>query len=524
MQKLALVFIAVCLSNSVSAQMPDGECATPGNDGNVTGLSGIVNTYYPGNGNAAATARCIPVGAATGSSTPVAAGDLLLVIQMQHATIDDTNDLGYGDNVNGAPGGVTNPRTAGVYEFVEARGAVGASGGFGCTAGQIPIQGRGGSAGLLNSYSFAARSGTTGRRSFQVIRVPQYINATLGGNLQARYWDGSTGGIVAIDTIGRTNLNGFSIGADGRGFRGGGGRALAGDGGASSTDYRNNVTLNAHGAKAEGIAGTTRYLYNQETGALVDTGTDEGYNNGGAARGAPGNAGGGGTDSNVGANDENSGGGGGANAGNGGIGGNAWQSNAATGGFGGGAFGPGTPALNRIILGGGGGAGARNNSVDRQSSGGAGGGIIIVQTGEFRGTGSITAIGAQGPAPDNDGGGGGGSGGTIVLRDNDTLATSNATGITLSVAGAAGSNAWATEAPGGFPGARHGPGGGGGGGRILLGPVLPPELPRSAVAWLASRRRRTTPMALDREPSVSRSVLPGFHPACDPASNVHPCR
>jgi len=464
---------ASMMLTSVHAQFVDGECATPGNDGTVTGLSGIVNTYYPGTASAAAGARCISVGTATGASTPVAAGDLLLVIQMQHATIDSGNDQSYGDNVNGAPGGVTNNQNVGTYEFVEARGAVGVNpSGFTCTAGQIAIQGRGTSAGLLNAYTNGARATNTGRQTFQVIRVPQYRHVTLGGALTAAYWNGSTGGIVVIDAVGRTDVNGFSISATGRGFRGGGGRGLGGDGDPDDADYRSPVTDNAHGAKGEGIAGTTRYLYNQETGALINFAADEGYNNGGNARGAPGNAGGGGTDDNPGSNDQNSGGGGGANGGAGGIGGNSWNTNVALGGHGGGAFVPGTPALNRIIMGGGGGAGARNNSVDRQSSGGAGGGIIIVQTGEFRGTGSIVSLGTQGPAPDNDGGGGGGAGGTVVLRDYDALTTSNATGITISVAGAAGSLAWATEAPGAFPGARHGPGGGGGGGRILLGPSL----------------------------------------------------
>lgn len=470
---IALTTALLTISVSQAQTMPDGECATPGNDGSPATLAGIVNTYYPGTASAAAGARCISVGTATGAATAVAAGDLLLVIQMQRATINSSDGVNYGDNVNNPPGGLTNNLTAGNYEYVEARGAVGTSGGFGCTAGQIPIQGRGTSAGLLNAYTVANRSGTTGRATFQVIRVPQYVQATLSGNLTARYWDGSTGGIVAIDTIGRTNLNGFNFVASGRGFRGGGGRGLGGQAGGSDTTFRSPVTENAHGAKGEGIAGTTRYVYNQETGALVDTGTDEGYSNGGAARGAPGNAGGGGTDSNAASNDENSGGGGGANGGNGGIGGNSWASNEANGGYGGGAFAPGATPVNRIILGGGGGAGARNNSADQQSSGGAGGGVIFIQTGEFRGTGSLLANGAQGPIPDNDGGGGGGAGGTIVIRDNDSLTASNATGITLSADGANGSNAWPTSGPGAATtGNRHGPGGGGGGGRILRGPSL----------------------------------------------------
>lgn len=471
---VALTVALLSVSVTQAQTMPDGECALPGKDGSPATLAGVVNTYYPGTASAAAGARCITVGTATGAATAVAAGDLLLVIQMQRATINSTDSTNYGDGAANTPGGVTTNLTSGNYEFVEALGAVGASGGVGCGASQIPIQGRGTGAGLLNDYTNAARAGSTGRSTFQVVRVPQYVQATLSGNLQPSYWNGTTGGILAIDTIGRTNLNGFTMNASGRGFRGGGGRGLGGDGGASATAFRSNVALNAHGAKGEGIAGTTRYVYNQETGVLVDTtGGDEGYNNGGAARGAPGNAGGGGTDSNPSANDENAGGGGGANGGNGGIGGNAWNSNAVTGGYGGGAFAPGATPVNRIVLGGGGGAGARNNSAGVQSSGGAGGGIILIQTGEFRGTGSLLANGAQGPAPDNDGAGGGGSGGTIVIRDNQSLTASDASGITITASGAAGSNAWATSAPGAAPtGNRHGPGGGGGGGRILRGPSM----------------------------------------------------
>ncbi len=469
---LSLGIAAAACVLPAQAQTVAADCATPGNDGNNSSISGIVNSYYPGTASVAAGGRCISVGARTGAATPIAAGDLLLVIQMQHATINTGDNSSYGDNVAGTPGGVTNFQTAGAYEYVAALGAVGASGGVGCGANQIPIKGRGTSAGLINAYSTAARSGTTGRRTFQVVRVPQYNHAGLSGTVNAAYWDGSTGGIAVIDVVGRLDFGGQTLNATGRGFRGGGGRALGGDGDAGDTDYRRNVTENAHGAKGEGIAGTTRYLYNQETGALIDFAADEGYNNGGAARGAPGNAGGGGTDSNAVANDENSGGGGGANGGSGGIGGNAWRSNEATGGHGGGAFAPGGTARDRIVLGGGGGAGARNNSANRESSGGAGGGIIIVQTGEFRGSGSIVANGAQGPEPANDGGGGGGAGGTVVLRDHDGLTASNATAITISVVGAAGSSAWPNQAPGGSPGARHGPGGGGGGGRILLGPSL----------------------------------------------------
>lgn len=417
------------------------------------------------------------MGAPTGAAAPIAAGDLLLVIQMQDATVDAGNTASYGDGAGGLDqAGVTDYRNAGAYEYLAALGAVGSAGGVGCTAGQVPVRGLGSGAGLRNAYRAAARSGSTGRGTFQVVRVPQYRNATLAGDVVAAHWNGSTGGVLAIDVTGTLNANGFRLDASGRGFRGGGGRALSGATGLADTDRRTPAATAANGSKGEGIAGTPRFTFDQATfnaadrtaGANVDN-TDEGYNNGSQARGAPGNAGGGGTDGNPTANDQNSGGGGG-NGGAGGRGGNAWNSQDVSGGIGVAAFGAGnggfTAAVARIAAGGGGGAGTRNNSAAVQSAGGAGGGIILVQARLFSGTGTIASDGAQGPAPDNDGGGGGGAGGTIVLRDNLASPFTTLAGYTVRANGAAGSDAWSTQAAGGTPGERHGPGGGGGGGVI----------------------------------------------------------
>ena len=72
-------------------------CETAGKDG-VGSPSGVIDTYYPGVINPPITAITIPagsvgipVGLPTGSVTPISAGDLLLVIQMQAATINFTN-------------------------------------------------------------------------------------------------------------------------------------------------------------------------------------------------------------------------------------------------------------------------------------------------------------------------------------------------------------------------------------------------------------------------------------------------
>ena len=79
-------------------------CGIPGRDGPAT-LSGIVNTYYPGTADVAAGSTSIPVGAPVGGGPAIAAGDLLLIIQMQGADINSTNTDAYGDGVAGGGAG-----------------------------------------------------------------------------------------------------------------------------------------------------------------------------------------------------------------------------------------------------------------------------------------------------------------------------------------------------------------------------------------------------------------------------------
>jgi uncharacterized repeat protein (TIGR01451 family) len=317
----------------------------------------------------------------------------------------------------------------------------------------------------LNSYTKAAATATNGQRRFQVIRVPQVGDATLTSSLTGLPWNGSVGGVLAVDVAGTLNLNGATVSVDGLGFRGRAGRQLSGAGGLSNTDYRAPAATAANGQKGEGYAGTPRFLWDQLTATVVDTGVD-GYPNGSSARGAPGNAGGGGTDGRPSANDQNSGGGGGGGAAIAGRGGNTWGSNLPRGGIGGVGF---APSATAIVAGGGGGAGTRNNSsgIDGASSGARGGGIIAFRVGAVTGTGTLRARGLGAfNGTDNDGGGGGGAGGTTIF----TGATP--TGLTAQVDGGRGGDAWATQAPGSsFPGNRHGPGGGGGGGAILTSGV-----------------------------------------------------
>ncbi len=446
----AMFALAFSIAPSEAAQ-----CAAPGRDGSPIGLTGVVNAYWSVTANASAGANSITLGSAAGASTPIAAGDLLLIVQMQDAQINSTNTSSYGDGVSGGVGsGTTDLTNSGLFEFVRATNSVSLAGGTVTIVG-----GTGG--GLVNSYSNAAATGTRGQRRFQVIRVPQYVNATLGIALTAAPWDGLRGGILAIDVAGVLDLNGGSATVSGLGFRGGGGRSLAGISGLLNSDYRTNATQNANGAKGEGVAGTPRYVFNGS--ALVDTGV-EGYPNGSQARGAPGNAGGGGTDGNPAANDQNTGGGGGGNRGGGGRGGHAWCGTAPsgcaqTGGFGGAAIT--SLAVGRLTLGGGGGAGTSNNATGSPgaglaSSGAAGGGAIFIRAGTIRGAGTFTANGANANNTVlNDGSGGGGAGGSVLIYayQND--------GASMTVSAQGGNGGSNTGG-----GSAHGPGGGGGGGFV----------------------------------------------------------
>ena len=429
-------------------------------------FNGVVNDYWSGSGSPAAGATSIALGSrrAGGAGNSINTGDLVLLVQMQDADINSGNSNAYGSG--GASGaGSTAVNSSGLYEYVVATNSVGAGGGaltFSPT--------------LTNSYRTRAY-GSSGQSTWQAIRIPSYFNATAT-NVTTPIWDGTTGGVVALDVTNALTLSGTTaINVAGLGFRGGAGRSLAGGAGAN-TDYVTSATNNANASKAEGIAGRARYL-NNATGyntapVLQDTGA-EGYPNGSYARGAPGNAGGGGTDGHTVANDENSGGGGGGNYGAGGRGGNSWNSNLTVGGIGGAAYG-GTLAFNRIFLGGGGGAGTSNNATADAStytappglscssgalcsSGAAGGGIVIVRAGSVSGGGLIDARGADAYNVLNDGAGGGGSGGSVVLQ------TYSGGSASVNASGGNGGNAWRSNATG-----PHGPGGGGGGGFIAYSP------------------------------------------------------
>ncbi|AFZ02866.1 hypothetical protein [Calothrix sp. PCC 6303] len=451
-----------------------GICATPGKDGTAT-ISGIVNTYYPGTGTVNAGSTSVSIGAINpnGNTTPIAKGDLLLIIQMQDADINSTNTDAYGNGVGGdvnsntnivpsplAASGYTSLNNAGRYEYAVANGPV--------SGGVIPL-----TKGTTYSYRTAAATSSEGVRSFQVVRVPQYTTATITGTLTtAAQWNGGSGGIVALDV--REGLN-FSAGSvvdvNGLGFRGGGSNPN-GYSGSSTSTFRTTSQgslAGIDGPKGEGIAGTPRFVARQPFGSFnvrSTTVTDDlgtpGYPNGDEGRGAPANAGGGG-------NEHNSGGGGGANGGAGGLGGRSYGDSqwgnttqptfdAAVGGFGG------TPIAadpTRLIFGGGGGAGDTNDQAKPSGAGGGGGGMVLIRAGSVSGSGTINAKGADGiDSPAGalpDAGGGGGAGGTVLV----TTATGNASGLTINATGGIGgdlneNNTTETD----------GPGAGGGGGVV----------------------------------------------------------
>ncbi|HKV78413.1 MAG TPA: C25 family cysteine peptidase [Candidatus Sulfotelmatobacter sp.] len=429
-------------------------------------LTGQINTYWPGNGNVAIGATSIPVGAANGTGT-IANGSLLLIVQMQDASINTSNSGAYGNGSTGS--GFTTINNAGNYEYVKATGPI--------AGGSVPITGAGAGSGTVFAYTTAAATTTKGASTFQVVLVPQYTSATLTSGITTPSWNGSTGGILALDIAGQLNLGAASVNVDGDGFRGGAGMQLTGGvAGAVNTDYRQvspaTYTGAAGGAtgidaaKGEGVAGTPMWV--ESGGTFLQTTTGIGYPNGttaadaSMAHGAPGNAGGGGTDGDAAGNTENSGGGGGGNGGTGGFGGNSWNANLSDGGQGGSPF---PAAIDRLAMGGGGGAGTRNNSDgdNQASAGSSGGGIIFIRADSLSGTATLTANGVNAyTATKNDAGGGGGAGGTIVVLS----ANGGESGLTLQANGGRGGDAWDSQ-PYSLAD-RHGPGGGGAGGAIFV--------------------------------------------------------
>ncbi len=402
-------------------------------------------------------------------SPTIAAGDVLIIVQMIGAEIDSNNNHEISGDYGDGPGGLTQAGTldtvnyvAGQYEFVVATGPV--------VGGVIPIEGAGPGNGLLNGYvNSNDTTATRGFRRYQVIKVPQFSRVGLSGEIVSDRWNGRWGGITAINVRENLELEGGSFNADGRGFRGG---QFFPD----RSDNAQGAVNGNFGFKGEGTAGSPQRLFSrvllaeqpatngEEVGPAGYAGTD-GLGPAGTAwtrdagLGAPGNAGSGGGGS------EDAGGGGGANFGAGGRGGQGVDG-ADTEGFGGAAFPehfPATPSF--LVMGGGGGASNGNDtgSLDLTvSSGQAGGGIVFVRSVGIvaDGGGTISSDGDSGGTAASEGGGGGGAGGTVLVHTD----SSTVSGFDFSAIGGDGGSSLQTL---------DGGGGGGSGGVVWLSDTTP---------------------------------------------------
>jgi uncharacterized repeat protein (TIGR01451 family)/fimbrial isopeptide formation D2 family protein len=515
-------------------------CAVPGIDGNVT-TGGITNTYYrPANGTYTAGATIALNNAAgispIGATNTLAADQLVAIFQMQCADINSTDTDSYGDGVAGGvdasgggsvttgrgyAGGYTQPAASclpGQYEYFRT--------GVGTSATQVVVP----AGSITGTYVQAAATATAGKRTFQIIRMPQYANLTVNATLTAPAWNGFTGGVVMVDVAQNLAWAGFGVNVQGLGFRGGvwAPAALQGTTPVGGVDDRSSATNGATfgtagtapvlpsvrgsvfpfraprdaatpasggyttttsqnvvrgGGKGEGIAGTPSNLTNGDGYPFDGVSTTI---KGDRSSGAPGNAGGGGSTIQDCCRD-NGGGGGGGNGGIGGRGGTGWATNqAATGtppndtnrpnwsvgeiyGYGGAAFAQ--ASATRVVMGGGGGAGQSNDTIGSSTTaprGGVGGGIVIIRATSYSGGTAGTIINVRGEnAPD--------------FAANDAAGGGGAAGSIVLIAYNAGGGVGTVtyEAIGGDGGdsssgdQAHGPGGGGGGGVIFTTGTTP---------------------------------------------------
>jgi len=474
MKKLFLLSIITLLSFSFSL-------AQRGKDGaqTITLANTVVNayTFLTANANSGSTSITVSnSNLSTNFPGNLTTGDLVMIIQVQGVTIDDTNPI-----TSSNWGAILNYNNCGNYEFLQVESVPNATTiDFDCS--------------LQNDYTSAG--------NVVVVRVPRYSSLTInnGGIITATPWNGSTGGIVAIEVNGATTINaGGSIDVSEIGFRGGQIELNSTAGGLRFTD--NNPIEGAE--KGEGIAGDQAFYGTSLSGRYC--------------RGAAANGGGGGTA-------HNSGGAGGANAGNpanwiegsgvpdpafntswaletpslvgvsssgGGRGGYSHAGddgneltdppgNAAAwggdfhrqvGGLGGRPL---DYTTGKIFMGGAGGAG--DGETTTAGAGGNGAGLVFMSTyGNVNGSGNILANGQDGfncevpgAPPFNtvtgkDPAGGAGAGGTVLIKTTGTV-----TGITIDANGGAGGDQVLQVGAFASIGEVEGPGGGGGGGYIAI--------------------------------------------------------
>ncbi|MQX53413.1 hypothetical protein [Alcanivorax sediminis] len=369
-----LILAVLLLAGPAVAQL----CAEPGRDGSDP-VGEVVNTYFTGPDSQILTAgtRTLVLSRARGAS-PLLAGDLGLLMQVQGATILTRNDARYGqlqDHKLHA-------------EWVRIEQLEGST---------LRVRAGGNGGGLIYSYVNQPADAKQGRLRWQLVRVPQYDSLSLQHDLKALPWDGFTGGVLALDVRRKLALNGHRLNVSAAGLRGAPALTLLGALG-SPEDWRyaspgaddQKVAYGHHGSKGEGIAGTPVLLLPEEVG----------YPTGDMARGAPATAGGGGNALDLAHRALASGGGGGN--------GRAGQDGLP--GSGGGKGGAKAPI--GLVMGSGGGAAARNRGEG--GDGGHGGGVALVRTAGLLGPGSLHLQGGDGVKAVK-AGGGGGSGGTLWL-------------------------------------------------------------------------------------------------------------
>ncbi len=373
-----------------------------------TPLSGIINDY------AAVTALDTCMGLfVVDEPAPFQEGEPVLIIQMQGASIDQSNSSSFGDVLDYAG--------AGLYE----RAVIAA------------VQGDS----LFMQQHLQYDYQVTG--NVQIVSLPQYTSAVVVDTLRAQAWNGQTGGVLALEVSDTLYLQAPVI-LDGQGFRGG---VLLPQESSCQWFLQQNDWYYAlsdwrGAAKGEGIAD---FIAGKDAG-----------------RGAQANGGGGG-------NDHNSGGGGGGQSGAAGGRGGDYYYQSVFGcpgvypGRGGKAL---QPASDRVFMGGGGGSGHADDS-GAGSGGGRGGGIFMVETGVLVTNGfAISSSGLSANMAPGDGGGGGGAAGTIAI-----FATSIQGNVDIKLTGGYGGGS-SSE-----PERCYGPGGGGAGGRLMCNiPNLSPDL------------------------------------------------
>jgi hypothetical protein len=365
-------------------------------------LSGIVNTYT----------QVVDIDSCentviVNSTSGISVGDEVLLIQMQGASIDHSNTTSFG--------AVTNYGPSGSFEFLHIASISGL---------RVTLSEK-----IANRYDPAS--------FVQLVKVKVTpSDALTSGKVIAKPWDGTTGGIIALDVSGALTLQN-DIDASGAGYRGGG---------VSSNDAANPSSQGYFYSAASGEGG-----FKGESVALYSNGFE-------AGRGANASGGGGG-------NETNAGGGGGANGGAGGNGGDQVSiiSTLPIGGIGARGI---NPTASHIFMGGGGGGGQQNDSLG--TPGGAGGGIVIIRASSIAPAGgAIRAAGASAQKGGYDGSGGGGAGGSVLFDVGNV-----GSALTVDIKGGAGGDNDAAGRPDCYA-----PGGGGGGGLFMYtGAAVPASI------------------------------------------------